>query len=108
MNLQFITKFFKKSGNAYTKGERHRVARHWILLLTLFFLLLCAVGAAGFFLYQHFILDGGLPTGGQAEQKTLLDEKKLKEVIERFEKRAEPAEGMSTSTPRFIDPSVPF
>jgi flagellar basal body-associated protein FliL len=108
MNLQFITKFFKKSGNDYTKGERHRVVRHWVLLLTLFFVLLCAVGAAGFFLYQHFILDGGLPADGQAEQKTLLDEKKLKAVIERFEKRTIPTETGSTTAPRFIDPSVPF
>jgi len=108
MKLQFTTKLFKKRENPYSKGKNNRVVRHWLFLLTLFFILLCAVGVIGFFLYRHFILGTGTFFNTQVEQKTPLDEKKLKAIIERFEKRTLPSQEGGTSTPRFIDPSVPF
>jgi hypothetical protein len=106
--LKKITQLMHTQKGAPAPLYKNPVLFHWKLLLGLFTTLIVAVACAGFFLYQFFIVQKEESFIQENKKETQFDEKKLKQVIERIEKRQNIEVETGTGTARFIDPSIPF
>lgn len=101
-----IKSIFNRKGKDRSKVQ-FNVYKDWVILLTLFFILLVAVAAVNVYLFTEINKDEIFikqrPAGEEIE---MLDSDKLEEVIEVFDNRSENFNNLLKDKPDVIDPAL--
>lgn len=102
LSLAKIFSWFKKFGDRDRAQWSPRPTRVWVMLLSLFVVLLVIAGSFSFYLYRRLVLP---PPVVESKPPRTINEQELSKVLETFSDKDVVFKDLWQNPPKIVDPS---